>query len=149
MSFLACPKEKLPKGPWLADIAAYPEPSYTFDCGNGIVGKLKRMRGWNWNGYVTLPRGHPDSGCNYDDMEKLIHVHGDLTYGPGNGTFGFDTSHSLSGDIVPAQLVFAEDPEFGALFQSASLFGQPDHFWTFEETKAEVKRVAQQFAQRA
>lgn len=144
MSFLSCKKDKLSPGPWVEDIKAHPDKVYKFQVGD-IECELKRQPGWNWNGYVTLPSFHPYFSKTYDEISEEFQVHGDLTYGSGDGTFGFDTAHELAGDLVPAVLVYRSDPTIGTMFTSMS-FTPAEHFWTFEETKREVTQLAQQFA---
>jgi hypothetical protein len=131
-----CDVLELPPGPWKDDIDKYPEPQYEFEH-NGIKCRLKRMRGWNWNGYVELPSDHPLYNKSYENLVDEIKVHGDLTYGTGkDGIFGFDTAHLAMGDIVPGFLVDKLTPNFSTT----------PHFWTFSETKDELKRMAEQFA---
>ncbi len=45
----------------------------------GLPCLLLRSRNGNWCGYVGLPKGHPDFGASYNDVE--VEVHGGLTYG--------------------------------------------------------------------
>ena len=148
MAFLACKKEDLPRGVWTEDIEKWTESEYTFEhC--GLQCKVKRCPGWNWNGYVTVPPSHAWFNKTYDEIEDKVSVHGDLTFGPGNGTFGFDTSHMLSGDIVPGEEYYKQSNP--ALFPDfSSLLSVPGHrtqrqFWTFEQVKAETMRLAEQF----
>ena len=127
-----------PQAPWLADIHNYPQMIYTFEvpcglepvpCGLKPVScKLKRMPGWNWNGYITLPKDHPCFQCDCSE----INVHGGITYTDSNGTYGFDTMHGS--DLIPVYVGNPLFPEMGK-----------KHFWTFEEVKAEVIKMAQQF----
>ena len=154
MAYLECKKEPLPPGPWVDDIASHPDAEYKFVV-KGMMCTLRRMPGWNWNGYVQVPVGHRFAKKTYQQLEDMgvIHVHGGLTYGPGNGVFGFDTAHELEGDLVPALLVYQQDPQLGKLFEPmSSMFGGGtviQHFWTFEEVQREVQQLAEQLAPRA
>jgi hypothetical protein len=81
-------------------------------------------------------------------LEKIIRVHGDLTFGE-NGKFGFDTHHM--GDISPVDetmAVKAQDERMRKVFQTEPLFGNQKHYWTFEQVKEEVKYMAEQFKER-
>lgn len=142
--------EELPEGPWKEDFAKYPEDKYVFDCGDGYEGKIVKSGLGNWNGYVKLPPNHPDFYRSYNDLEKEIRVHGDLTYGSVNGTFGFDTAHSTDGDIVPAYQILNGDPKYGPLFKMMEMKNSlsKTHFWTFEEVKKEIFSMADQFKAR-
>jgi len=134
---------QFPEGPWTQDMKYYPKNVYDFDCGQGIKIQLRRMKHGYWNGYVSLPPNHPDYYRSYDHLEG-ISVHGGLTFSDEKGTFGFDTCHG--GDMVP-QFVALEQ-KFGGNSTVSSLFGSSAHYWTFEETKAETFRLADQFLER-
>ena len=81
------------------------------------------------NGYCAVPKGHPDFGKYYGDVD--VDVHGGLTFGeqgekdnkfwPDENLywFGFDTGHAWSG------------------------------VWTAEMATEETERLAEQLAQRA
>ncbi len=148
MAFIECEKKDLPEGPWIQDIKDYPEKVYEFKFEGGITGTVRRQRGWNWNGYVSLPSWHPDFAKEYAEIEddELFDVHGGITYGPGDGTFGFDTSHITSGDLVPAEVACHKHPVLGKLFSLNFTYDRGEkHFWTFEDTKKELKRFAHDF----
>ena len=135
MPFLTgCEKTELPDGPWIQDIKNYPNREYLF-AHNGIECRLLRTPSWSWNGYVMLPKEHPDFLRWYVDIENEISVHGGLTCGNGNGTFGFDCAHYE--DIVPGIRVFPSHD------------GRPKTFRDFAFAEAEVKQLASQFASRA
>jgi hypothetical protein len=85
--------------------------------------------GLQWNGYVSVPKGHPLFGVTADDAERKcnrrIRVHGGLTYYGYYDeeedknkwwTFGFDTGH---GDD------FSPGMEFRLRKDNPSLFGGP------------------------
>ena len=81
------------------------------------------------NGYVAIPKDHPDWGKDYDEIG--VNVHGGLTYGQqGRDSdlywYGFDTAHS--GDAWG-------DRDYG-------------HRWTAEEVEKETEKLALQFAHR-
>jgi hypothetical protein len=81
---------------------------------NTWLPSLYSSHGWG-NGYVIIPKGHPDHGKDYDDIE--VDVHGGLTFSKaledlkdwpcgdaigeaeeGGWVVGFDTAHS--GDTI-------------------------------------------------
>ena len=137
-----CSKEHLPQGPWTEDIEKYPERVYEFPS-NGYACKIVRQKGWNWNGYITLPLTHPDYGKNYNDID--VHVHGGLTFSE-NGRFGFDCAH-LTTDIIPIHFYLnKKDPVLFPLFDGPRFCSQT--FKDFEFVKKEVESMATQFKNR-
>jgi hypothetical protein len=53
-------------------------------------------RGGEFNGYISLPLGHPWYGKDYDELSE-VSVHGGLTYSKeedGRWVIGFDTAHT-------------------------------------------------------
>jgi hypothetical protein len=127
------PLDKLPPGPWIADHTNHPRDEYKFKA-SGYRCKIQRPgHDWVWNGYVTLPDGHPDLDKGYDEMSEFVKVHCGFTYRQGN-TFGFDTQHFC--DIVPGLLAMRMPIDPTA------------EYWTFEMVLEEVKRVAAQFRER-
>jgi len=91
----------IPYGPWDEDLDNYHDDKYTFDLGDGYTGEMRRNRNWSWNGYVTLPTGHPCANCRdydfYQDM-TVPYPAQMLTYKIGD-TYGFD--HMNSWDVMP------------------------------------------------
>lgn len=94
----------IPPGPWSQDLDNYHDTAgYTFDFGDGYTGRLARTRDGTFNGYVTLPRGHPCAGLSYHIFETyhdavIPHSPKDLTYSDGI-EFGFD--HCSDYDVKP------------------------------------------------
>jgi hypothetical protein len=90
----------------------------------GLDCKVVRHKFGHLNGYVGVPRDHPDWG-KLDDTN--LEVHGGITYtGEQDGLwwFGFDTSHITDWDYV----------------------SHKGKYWTIEEVIDETKRLAQQLA---
>jgi hypothetical protein len=138
-------------GPWDEDLQKYPYDEqdrrenpekyevefYGYRC------TLKRHPAfYTWNGYIHLPENHPDYHKKYEDIEKTISVHGDLTYGDGNGVFGFDCGHlddrSPGGEAIDAQMGLSLS---SFLFRSRTY---KDRDFVLEE----LKNMARQFKQR-
>lgn len=140
-------REELILGVWDEDIDNHPEHEYIF-VHNGYQCKIeRRLSSWTYCGYVQLPATHPDFDRSYDDLEYIISVHGNLTYGE-NGMFGFDCHHILMADISPVdKMMNKKDPRFAAL-SSDLPFSRREHYWTFEEVKNEVESLVQQFKNR-
>ena len=85
-------------------------------------------------GYVHIPKGHPDSGKHYDDVD--VSVHGGVTFNQrakgGGMWFGFDTAH------------------FGDWWGDAKVgFEHTGRIWTVEDVVKETERLAEQFSERA
>jgi|SRR5579862_1178621 len=134
-------REELCKGEWDADLDKYPEKEYLF-VSNGYNCSISRNCRWNYCGYVDLPPNHPDFSKTYQDLEKIISVHGGLTYGNCDGSFGFDTCHM--GDLSPVGVTLkSKYPEMILHFPPTTY-----HYWTFEEVKTEVENMAKQFKSR-
>lgn len=93
----------------------------TVDSGIGFV-----------NGYVQLPADHVARHATYDQINRTIEVHGQLTYGPDeDGWVGFDTGHS--GDHWPgADRYGYEQP--------------PWRVWSLELLERETESLARQLA---
>ena len=94
-------RDELIKGIWDDDLDEHPENKYEFISKSGYKCEIRRGNSWTYCGYVTLPKGHPFFHKKYHKIEKIINVHGDLTYGRGDGKFGFDCHHILMGDVSP------------------------------------------------
>ena len=94
---------------------------------------VKNMSMGNINGYVLLPKSHPDSGKHYDDID--VRVHGGLTFtqkdSKGGYWYGFDTAHA--GDFVPLMPYHFEANE---------------RHWTEGDVMVETKDLAKQFKAR-
>lgn len=82
-------------GVWDDDLDNYQESSYSELLPDGYSIRLVRNRGMSWNGYVTVPQGHPAIDMSYFDIPGQPF---ELTYGSGN-TFGFDHQHMH--DVLP------------------------------------------------
>lgn len=134
-------REQLIPGIWDNDLNKHPLNEYFFTSKEGYQCEIKRNASYVYCGYVTLPKTHPFYYKHYDDIDSKIIVHGKLTYGRG-GKFGFDCDHSSDGDISPAdETMQQKDPKFPKI---EPLYGN-SHYWTFEETKAEVESMSKQF----
>jgi len=133
---MGSPKSDDQPGVWLQDLDAYPEEQYEFTTYDGYRYELKRMPGWNWNGYVYLPSTHPYFTKEYSEIEHEFHVHGDLTYGKGDGCFGFDCCH-FGTDVVPGDLYS------GISFPKTDC--RTKRYWTFDMVKRETESLLEQF----
>lgn len=125
------PKELLIPGPWDEDLIKHPEVKYQFTYKNYDCA-IRRNPFWAWCGYVKIPESHPYSNKNFEEMD--IDVHGDFTGGDGEGRIGFDTCHA--GDRWPS--TFAELDTF-----------RKGHYWTYEDTIEEVKKVVDQLIEKS
>lgn len=127
-------------GCWDADLDAHPEGTCDWvDPGTGYDCRIRRdQKTWTYAGYVTVPDGYPD-------RPNAVAVHGGITFEDDAGTFGFDTHHPNLGDRSPG------DETNRARNPSLYTDGGPTthHYWTFEETKKEVERMAEWFLERA
>lgn len=134
-------RSDLPRGSWDADIDSHPEESYKFThAGYGC--EITRNSQWTYCCYVQLPYSHPDYYKHYDDIDfdKDVTPHGGLTHGNERGEFGIDFSHAS--DIRPRQAYLDEfDREIGYTISES-------HYWTFEEAKREIEKLADQFKTR-
>jgi hypothetical protein len=142
--------EDLPPGQWTADITKHPEMQHLFMHATYRCEVVRNAFTYTYCGYVQLPRHHPDYAKTYHELEDHINVHGGLTYGEGNGKFGFDCHHVIEGDVSPADaclaLKSADNPFLASLFnpRKMSLTGRT-HYWNFEEAKRETECMADQF----
>jgi hypothetical protein len=87
-------------------------------------------------GYVTVPKGHPCAGKDYDELD--VEVHGGLTYGNG-AKFGFDCAH----------LYDAKDPalmsdEYRKIYERWPRFDEWGTVKTLEFCVAECEKLAAQ-----
>lgn len=147
-------RHQLPAGVWDADLDAHPEHKHEFRAHGYECFLVRNLTQWTYCGYVHLPSSHPDYGKTYDDLKHHISVHGDLTYGPGRGVFGFDCAHGSLGDVMPGcaylKQKFNGHPLWSELFDDSfgALPGVRRHYWTFEEAKAQTEDMARQFKHR-
>ena len=100
-----CNMHAIPPGPWSQDLDDYhAESGYTIELGDGYVGRLMRGGCATFNGYVSVPDGHPCIGLSYfmfDPYEGCPDIPfppQEMTYGVGK-EFGFDHGHSW--DVKP------------------------------------------------
>lgn len=141
-------RTELIKGMWDNDLDKYPERKYEFISKDGYKCEIKRNHVWTYCGYVILPKDHPFFKKKYQEIEKLIDVHGGLTYGEGRGKFGFDCHHILMKDISPLdETMKVKHPELFPSVDDMCFFGTTSHYWTYEDTKREVERMSKQFKQ--
>ena len=94
----------IPPGPWSDDLDNYHDVNgYTFEYGDGYIGTLRRSSDATFNGYITLPEGHPMVGLGYHVFSDpvgldLPYPPQEMTYGMGT-TFGYDHCHGY--DVKP------------------------------------------------
>jgi len=98
----------------LSDVARFATLRESPDSGNTMRDwvhaglRCKALQGpFGINGYVAVPKSHPNFGDDYDDVD--VEVHGGLTFGqqgeedsdmwpdPELYWFGWDTAHGFSG----------------------------------------------------
>ena len=108
---LECQGKFTPAGVWDADCERWPEYSYSWDLGGGLVGTIQRSALWSWNGYVTLPEGvaRRTEACDFwNSFSPRAPVHKEFTYGGRTdiagrpqtpGKYGWD--HTWGGDLCP------------------------------------------------
>ena len=118
-------------GPWSKDLIEYPENKYSFEYSELKCEIVRSGLFGNWNGYVTLPDNHVDINKGYEYIEEYYDLHGGLTYSNGK-TIGFDTNHY--GDLAPSNLMLN--------------YNKSGKYWTFEETKRETIKLADQIIER-
>lgn len=142
-------RNELKSGIWDADINAHPEvKSDEFEVCGYQCRIHRNTAKWVYNGYVQLPKTHPDYKKTYRELEEKIIVHGDLTYGEG-GCFGFDCGHMLMGDISPVDETMREkNPDMFPSVDPIFLGGQDPHYWAYEEVVTEITSMAKQFKAR-
>lgn len=115
-----------------------PDEITWIDEATGYPCLMKRSRTGHWNGYVSVPRGHPWHGLGYSaelegstSPEELMDVHGGLTFADqwfaeGDWWFGFDCGHAW--DISPAMPVYGFMPGDGYAYRDvAYVQGQVTH----------------------
>lgn len=89
----------------------------------------------NINGYVLIPKEHPDCGKGYEDID--VSVHGGLTFGQkdtsGGCWYGFDTAHA--GDFIPGMPLGFNNPS-------------TETHWDIDMVQQETERLAEQFKTR-
>jgi len=96
----------------------------------------KNPRMGNINGYVLLPKDHPDAKNGYDEID--VRVHGGLTFAQrdteGGLWVGFDTAHA--GDFIPGMPLGFNNPE-------------TEIHWTIEMVIEETEHLAEQLRAKA
>jgi len=130
----------IPPGPWSQDLDNYHDAAgYTFDFGDGYTGRLTRTRCGTFNGYVTLPRGHPCAGLMYHIFETyhdrvIPYPPRELNFSDGI-EFGFD--HCSDYDVKPVTVhTYSAQNYYSA---SAPLVGSG--YVTYSDALEEVKAV--------
>jgi hypothetical protein len=116
---------------------------------DGIVWAICPGRMGGFNGYALIPaEGHPWSAGvpivgSYDNggweeraSERVLTVHGGITYGAAGPWIGFDTLHAF--DIWPAEY----DPHDLSIPSTTGW----DRRWTVEQVVDEAKHLARQLA---
>ena len=121
-------KEHLISGPWNEDFKKYPAVKYQFTYKNYDCA-IKRNPFWAWCGYIKIPTTHHYHNKSFDDID--IDVHGGFTGGDNEDRIGFDTCHA--GDMWPTTFY---ESDLG------------DHYWTYEETIEEVKKIVDQLIEK-
>ena len=101
----------IPPGPWSLDLDEYHDAKgYNIDLGDGYTGQIHRNGEGTYNGYVTVPDGHPCAGLGYDIFDydsslKIPQPPQEMTFGNGR-QFGFDQCHSWNVKPVPSRLYY-------------------------------------------
>jgi hypothetical protein len=142
-----------PAGVWDADCEKWPEYSYSWDLGGGLVGTIQRGGMWCWCGYVTLPEWYPNRTKAYNfwnAVEPRAPVHKEFSYGGGTdiltgqkntaGKYGWD--HTWGGDLCP----FGKPLGGGAIGPN---WGDHARYSTAEMVIDEVWLIASWFASMA
>ncbi len=125
-------KSRIAPGPWDEDLDNYHDEKYEFDLGDGYTGSMSRNMNWSWNGYVSVPDGHPWLEFNNDETEKATReapIY--ITYDTGR-TIGFDHAHSW--DIQPKTF---------RLYGNAHELYPPTAYLNFADVREEVEILAQ------
>lgn len=145
--------ENLPSGPWDEDIKNYPctkehrqnNPNlYEFSFCGYKCSILRNELWFSWCGYIHLQTTHPYFHKNFDEISSEIKVHGDLSYGDGDGVFGFDCGHTFI-DILPGVVLLHQEMPELAQSNVDSLFGEPKTYKDREFVVKELIHMAQQF----
>jgi hypothetical protein len=103
----------------------------------------RNMSTYTFCGYVTVPKGHPFYGLDYDhDNLAGIVAHGGLTYSD-EGTFGFDCAHA--GDFCPGvMLSLLEAGRKDSSVEELIRIRPPETYRTFEAVMQWTIRLAHQ-----
>ena len=141
---LLTPEEKLrllvADRPWEGE----PNHAEWVDELTGYVCEIRRYSSLlHLNGYVSIPKGHPCHGMDYDAVNDLVSIHGGLTYSEKldrGKKFGFDCSHA--GDLSPGLLLTMLD-----VAGSRDWGFKHDVYRDWNYVKAEVKNLAAQLYQ--
>ena len=125
----------IPPGPWSLDLDEFhDEKGYIIDLGDGYTGQIHRSGEGTYNGYVTVPDGHPCAGLGYDIFEQdstleIPQPPQEMTFG--NGTqFGFDQCHSWNVKPVPSRLPQYYDSNYYNCSEPLVGRGYVDYFGT-------------------
>jgi hypothetical protein len=105
----------------------------------GLKCLVKSVYNFNWNGYVSFPKDHPDCNKSTDELDEIYEVHGGVTFSH-NNMIGFDTMHILT-DFCPFFYL-----------QRQCLFPEifPETVYrSFDYVKTETMRLADQVIDRA
>ena len=136
-----CKQNELPVGPWTIDIVQHPAVDHAFFF-LGLPCVLRRAGGWTWDCFVHVPPNHPwGQNIQYTDVVDLVNIHGGLTFGPGNGVFGFRTNHRALGDLVPSDAYIMPGMNCA---QRPPAEGIVTKYWTYTDAMDEVKQLAAQ-----
>ena len=134
------PRCRLMEGIWDQDIDTHPDESYKFTHANYECEIRRSKNTWTYCAYVQLPDTHPDFYKDqYEiDFDEGMEPHGCLSYGNKKGKFGIDFAHGS--DMIPKQSY-----SYFIIFNNINPFS---HYWTFNEVKQEVEKLADQFKKR-
>lgn len=114
----------------------FTEPAEHWFFAEGFRCEIKRHPSLgHLNGYIYLPKEHPDFGKCYGEVDEYVSVHGGLTFSEG-GCFGFDCGHA--GDLTPA---FASNKELQDLING-------DVYRNMAYVENQLRRLAEQFRKR-
>lgn len=148
------PKSEWGPGPWQTEPDRVEFDHFGYPC---LMVRNTNVTG-SWCGYVAVPPGHRCFGLENDEVDKLLDVHGGVTYTahceghichvpkPGEPDnvwwIGFDCSHAM--DLMPRLRAFT-----GMMSRIGGLPEFPDppfpeHYWTVEDTQKEVRKLAKQ-----
>jgi hypothetical protein len=130
----------IPPGPWSFDLDEFhDEKGYTFDFGDGYTGRLVRSMEATYNGYVTLPEGHPLAGLGYNifDQDSTLEIPQppkEMTFGAGR-EFGYDHSHQWGVKPVPNRLPRYDAYNYYSCSEPVVGSGYVDYFCAAKELK--------------
>ena len=145
-----CNMRAIPPGPWSQDLDDYhAEEGYTIDLGDGYVGRLARSANATFNGYVSVPDGHPCIGLSYSmfDQDGCTDIPSpplEMTYGAGK-EFGYDHCHSW--DLMPCDRGNMHRYSAGNYYDRMSFrpYEGECAYITYPKAVAELKKVGEYF----